>query len=71
MRSAANDVVAAVHPKAMLVILPTPAGIETWMTAGAEEALKLQRPLPDGSLAVVARGERKDDFPEPLIVGAV
>jgi hypothetical protein len=41
----ANDVVGAIHPKAMPVILRTPAEIETWITAPAEEALKLQRPL--------------------------
>lgn len=56
----ANDVVGAIHPKAMPVILTTPAEIDTWMTAPAVEALKLQRPLVDGTLAIVARGERKD-----------
>ena len=55
-----NDVVAPVHPKAMPVILTTEAEIETWMAAPAEEALKLQRPLPDGTLRIVATGERKD-----------
>jgi putative SOS response-associated peptidase YedK len=28
----ANDVVGAIHPKAMPVILTTPAEIESWMT---------------------------------------
>jgi putative SOS response-associated peptidase YedK len=58
-----NDVVGAIHPKAMPVILTTPGEIETWMTAPAHEALKLQRPLPDGALAIVARGEKKDEAP--------
>ena len=44
----------------MPVILTKPEEIETWMTAPTEEALKLQRPLPDGSLKIVARGEKKD-----------
>ena len=56
-----NDVVGAIHPKAMPVILTNEAEIEQWMTAPAEEALKLQRPLSDGALRVVASGERKDE----------
>jgi putative SOS response-associated peptidase YedK len=55
-----NDVVGPVHPKAMPVILTTPEEIETWMTAPAEEALKLQRPSPDGALRIVATGVKED-----------
>ncbi len=55
-----NAEVGAIHPKAMPVILTTPDEIKTWMTAPTDEALKLQRPLPDGSLQVVARGSKKD-----------
>jgi putative SOS response-associated peptidase YedK len=44
----------------MPVILRTPEQVETWMTAPPEEALKLQRPLPDGSLRIVARGVKED-----------
>jgi putative SOS response-associated peptidase YedK len=55
-----NKEVGAIHPKAMPVILTTPEEIETWMTAPTDEALKLQRPLPDGSLKIVARGEKRD-----------
>jgi putative SOS response-associated peptidase YedK len=55
-----NAEVAAIHPKAMPVILTAPEEIETWLTAPAAEALKLQRPLPDGALRIVARGEKKD-----------
>jgi putative SOS response-associated peptidase YedK len=56
----ANDVVGAIHPKAMPVILTSEAEIEQWMTAPAEEALKLQRPLSDGMLKIVATGEKED-----------
>jgi len=60
LTTAPNDVVRPVHPKAMPVILTTYDEIETWMTAPAEVALKLQRPLPDGMLQIVASGEKKD-----------
>jgi putative SOS response-associated peptidase YedK len=60
-----NDVVAPIHAKAMPVILTEPEEIETWMTAPAEEALKLQRPPPDGALEIVAQGEKKDETPVP------
>ena len=53
--------VAAIHPRAMPVVLTTPDEIETWMTAPTDVALKLQRPLPDGALKIVARGEKNDE----------
>lgn len=55
-----NWEVGAIHPKAMPVILTTPEECETWMLAPMVEALALQRPLPDGALTVVARGEKQD-----------
>ena len=57
----ANDVVGAIHPKAMPVILTKETEIEQWMTAPAEDALNLQRPLADAALRIVATGERKDE----------
>ena len=56
----ADAEVATIYPKAMPVILRTDDEIETWMTAPAEEALKLQRPLPNGALKVVMTGEKED-----------
>jgi putative SOS response-associated peptidase YedK len=44
----------------MPVILTTREEVETWMTAPSDEALKLQRPVPDGSLQIVARGVKED-----------
>jgi putative SOS response-associated peptidase YedK len=55
-----NQEVGALHPKAMPVILTTADEIDIWMSAPASEALKLQRPLADGSLRVVARGAKYD-----------
>ncbi|MGR9195365.1 SOS response-associated peptidase [Rhizobium leguminosarum] len=48
-----NAVVAPIHQKAMPVILADPAEIETWLSAPWEEASKLQRPLADGTIAVL------------------
>lgn len=48
-----NAEVAAVHPKAMPVILKTPEECRQWLTADWPEAKALQRPLPDGALRIV------------------
>ncbi|WP_372572758.1 SOS response-associated peptidase [Ruegeria jejuensis] len=55
-----NDIVGAIHPKAMPVILQTPEEVETWLTAPWSEAGALQRALPDGVLEIVARGGATD-----------
>ena len=44
----------------MPVILTNQDEIETWMSAPVEEAPRLQRPLPDGALQIVATGRRED-----------
>ncbi|SEE72822.1 Putative SOS response-associated peptidase YedK [Rhizobiales bacterium GAS191] len=62
----ANAEVAPIHPKAMPVILTTAERIEAWLMAPTQEALRLQRPLPDGSLMVVATGEKEDPPPAEL-----
>ena len=55
--------VAPIHPKAMPVILTRLDEVETWMTAPADEALKLPRPLSDGALRIVAPGVKEDPPP--------
>jgi putative SOS response-associated peptidase YedK len=55
-----NSVVKPIHPKAMPVILTTPEEFEMWLSAPVEEALKLQRPLPDDTLEIVAEGHKSD-----------
>jgi putative SOS response-associated peptidase YedK len=56
----ANAEVGTIHPKAMPVILRTPAEIDDWMDGEMPDALALQRPLPDGTLRIVARGAKSD-----------
>ena len=58
-----NAIVAPIHAKAMPVILTTHEEVDAWMTAPAQKALMLQRPLPDSVLRIVARGEKEDGLP--------
>lgn len=55
-----NNVVGSIHMKAMPVILTTPDEIQTWLTAPKEEAILLQRSLPDDVLQVVSVGRKED-----------
>jgi hypothetical protein len=58
----ANAVVAPVHSKAMPVLLTTADEQAAWLSAPPEEALKLQRPLPDEALRMVAMVEKADEW---------
>ncbi len=60
LTTAANAIVALIRPKATPVILKTPDEVDVWLSAETKDALELQRPLPDGALKIVARGERSD-----------
>ena len=64
----ANAIVAPIHPKAMPVILTTTEEFDLWLEGETVEALKLQRPLPDGMLDIVARGEKEDSWIKTLVV---
>lgn len=55
-----NAIVRPIHAQAMPVILTTETECETWMAAPVEEALKLQRPLADDAMTLVAVGEKED-----------
>ena len=65
-----NDIVGAVHEKAMPVILQTEEERDVWLRAPWSEAKVLQKPLPDGMLEIIARLPLKfvpelETIPEP------
>jgi putative SOS response-associated peptidase YedK len=62
----ANATVGAIHPKAMPVILTTADEMDVWLRADWSEAKALQRPLPDGVLSIVARGQKSNGNVEEL-----
>ncbi len=62
-----NAEIAVFHPQAMPAILTTPEECATWLRAPWSEASALQRPLSDGSLTVVQRGEKQDGKIEDLV----
>jgi putative SOS response-associated peptidase YedK len=59
----ANATVAPIHPKAMPVTPTTPDEFDRWLEADTLDPLKLQRPLSDDTLRIVAKGEKDDAQP--------
>ena len=60
LTSEPNGIVVPIHPRAIPGILTTAEEYEVRLTAPADEALRLQRPLPDDLLEIVAEGSRSD-----------
>jgi hypothetical protein len=48
-----------IHPKAMPMVLKTREEIDVWINAPAADVLKLQRPVADNTLKIVAKGTKK------------
>jgi putative SOS response-associated peptidase YedK len=63
----ANETVAPIHPKAMPVILTTPAEFDRWLEADTLDALAFQRPVRDDALRIVAKGEMEDGVSAALL----
>ena len=63
-----NSEVAPIHPKAMPVVLRTAEEIDAWLTMPTNEAMRMQRPLPDGTLQIVATGEKSDGGFQPMLL---
>ena len=55
-----NVIIAAIHPKAIPVILTPEEEFDIWLRAPTEEAMALQRPLADVGLKIAAKGARQD-----------
>jgi putative SOS response-associated peptidase YedK len=54
-----NNMVGAIHSKALPAILTTREEIDLWMTAPTEEALSLQRPLSVNVLMIVPEAKER------------
>jgi putative SOS response-associated peptidase YedK len=65
LTTASNDVVRPIHAKAMPVLLTTEQEFDTWLDGSVNDAIALQRPLPNELLRIVAKGEKSD----PMSVG--
>jgi putative SOS response-associated peptidase YedK len=63
-----NAIVVPIRPIAMPVILTTTEEFDLWLEGRDDGGAKLQRPLPDGMLDIVARGAKEDPPIESVAV---
>ena len=63
LTTAANAVVAPIHPKAMPLTPRTPAEVDLWLTAETPYALALQRPPPDDDCGSWPKAKRRTVLP--------
>jgi putative SOS response-associated peptidase YedK len=59
----ASAIIAPIHPKAMPMILTTTEQFDLWLDGETTVPLRLQRPLPYGTLRIVTRREKDDSAP--------
>ena len=55
-----NDVVRPIHTNSMSVPLTTEQEFDTWLNGPVNDAIALQRPLPNELLRIVSTGEKSD-----------
>jgi putative SOS response-associated peptidase YedK len=60
LTTTSNDVVRPIHAKAMPVMLTAEQEFDTWLDASVNDAIALERPLPNELLRIVATGEKSD-----------
>jgi putative SOS response-associated peptidase YedK len=53
----------SIHAKAMPVLLTHSVECDTWLEGSIDEAVALQKPLPNEKLHIVATGEKNDRAP--------
>ncbi|MGH6846443.1 MAG: SOS response-associated peptidase family protein [Methylocella sp.] len=63
LTTAANDIVRPIHAKAMPVLLTAAEEWETWLTGSIDEAIALQRSLPNEVLRIIATSAKSDKAP--------
>ena len=59
-----NEVVAPIHPTRMPVMLTSEEDYDAWLNGSTDDAFALARPYRADGMAIVAKGDRRDDIRE-------